>query len=473
MGYLFFLIFAAIMIFFVLILKKENFSLDMFLLSDRKVSWWQSGLSIAATWVWGPALFLSSMQAFKDGIPGVFWFLLPNFTCFFIFTYFALKFRKLMPNGYTLAEFMRQRYNGSVVVHISYISLILLCQLTAIILNSVIGAELIGLVTGIDINLAIFIIVFIALVYSLISGFHASILTDCLEIFIIYAFIFTIIPLTIFKIGGLEILSQNLGGIYDNTKIFNLETIIYFAIPTFVTLWTGPITDQMFYQRVMGSKKKQVLKSFVLAAFFYIVIPLSLAMLGFVGVELVKNGSITCFDEQLIGGVVINSLYGKFIMYFYCLMALAGLCSTIDSALCATSSVACIDIYKIYFKSQSKTLNKKYLLLISRLSMLFVAIIGVFIAFLKPPLISIFFIIGTIRAAGCFPTILSIFTNKVNPWIIPVSIGSAIFISLPISIWGNVTGDKNLIVFSSLSAVIFPLVIFYCGWLYYKKTITD
>ena len=129
-GYCIFLLFGFVMVFATLLNKTKEFNVDTFLLSNRDIPWWKNGLSIAATWIWGPALFLSSMQAFKSGIPGVFWFLLPNFTCFYIFTYFAIKFRKIMPKGYTLAEFMRSRFNGSKIVHISYIFLILLCQVT-------------------------------------------------------------------------------------------------------------------------------------------------------------------------------------------------------------------------------------------------------------------------------------------------------------------------------------------------------
>lgn len=458
-GFFIFLIFAIVIISSVLLTKNRNFNLDTFLLDNRAIPWWKNGLSIAATWIWGPALFLSSMQAFKEGIPGVFWFLLPNFTCFFIFTYFASKFRKMMPNGYTLAEFMKKRYNGSHLVHISYIILILLCQVTAIVLNSVIGAALISLVTGIDANHAILAIIGITLAYSLISGFKASILTDCIEIFIIYAFIFTIVPLAIFKTGGMTTLMQNIGGIANHTDVFNWHTIIYFAIPTFVTLWTGPITDQMFYQRVMGSKEKQVKQSFISAAFFYIVVPFFLALLGFVGVGLFQNGMLNNYDEQLIGGIVVSTLFGKAVLYFYCFMALAGLCSTIDSALCAASSVGCIDIYKTYVASDSADMQKKHLLFISRLFMILISVVGLFIAFAKPPLIAIFFIIGTVRAAGCFPTIISIFSKKIPACIIPIAIGSAIFISLPLSIYANMNDSKNLVVFASLSAVFFPLLI--------------
>ena len=330
------------------------------------------------------------------------------------------------------------------------------------------NAALISLVTGIDVNQAILIIVSISVIYSLISGFKASILTDCLEMLIIYSFIFTVVPNAIVKMGGIDTVLQNLGGIGNHINIFDLKTIIYFAIPTFVTLWTGPVTDQMFYQRVMGSKEGQVRKSFISASFFYIIVPFSLSLLGFLGVQLFNLGNFQIYDEQLIGGMVVSALFSKTVICFYCIMILSGLCSTIDSALCAASSVGCIDIYKTYLASSSHELRKKHLLLVSRLFMLLVTAIGIFVAFSRPSLIAMFFIIGTVRAAGFFPTILALKTNKMPACIIPLAIGSAICVCLPLSIYANINNEQNLIVVSSLGSVFCPLMICLGGMLYYQ-----
>jgi urea-proton symporter len=467
-----FIVFAVLIIVAVVLKKEKHFDFDSFLLSNRKVSLSAISLSIAISWVWGPAIFLSSMQAYRQGIAGLTWFLIPNFTCFFIYAYFAKKFRQIIPEGYTLPEFMRKRYHNAKHVHYSYIGLTLLYQLTAIILNSVVGAELISLVSGIDANITIFAIVSIALIYSMISGFKASVFTDNLQIFLMYIFVFLAIPIAIYKIGGIDSILNSLGGITgENTNIFDKNILLYFAIPSFVTLWTGPIIDQMFYQRAMSSDKKHVAKSFRMAAFFYIIIPLMLSMLGFAGVHLENNGDISNVNEQLIGIISINALFGKGMIYFYCLMAICGLCSTIDSALCAISSIGSIDIYKdnILKKKKMKSVNKKEMLFVSRIFMFMMAFIGIIISFLRPSLICMFFIIGIIRAAGFFPTILSIFTNKIPAKAITISIYLTISLGLPLSIYANYTGNRGLNSFASLGSVLLPLLI--CGFFAIPKSL--
>lgn len=88
-----------------------------FLAANRNVGVIRGALSIAVSWVWAPAIFISSMQSFTKGLPGIFWFTAPNILCFFVFTPLAIRLRRLAPFGYTLPEFMFRRFNGSRLAH--------------------------------------------------------------------------------------------------------------------------------------------------------------------------------------------------------------------------------------------------------------------------------------------------------------------------------------------------------------------
>lgn len=56
-----------------------------FLLADRNLGVWPAAFSIAATWIWAPALFLASEKAYTQGLAGVFWFIAPNVACLLLF----------------------------------------------------------------------------------------------------------------------------------------------------------------------------------------------------------------------------------------------------------------------------------------------------------------------------------------------------------------------------------------------------
>ena len=51
--------------------KKE------FLVANREIGTFSGALSVAATWIWAPALFVSATKAYTSGIPGLFWFTVP------------------------------------------------------------------------------------------------------------------------------------------------------------------------------------------------------------------------------------------------------------------------------------------------------------------------------------------------------------------------------------------------------------
>ncbi|MCI5118851.1 MAG: hypothetical protein D3913_13060, partial [Candidatus Electrothrix sp. LOE1_4_5] len=85
-----------------------------FLLANRNLGTWPAAFSIAATWIWAPALFLASEKAYTQGLAGVFWFIAPNVACLLLFAPFAARIRRLAPEGFTLSGYMRNRYSARV-----------------------------------------------------------------------------------------------------------------------------------------------------------------------------------------------------------------------------------------------------------------------------------------------------------------------------------------------------------------------
>ena len=81
-----------------------------FLLAGRNIGPLAGAMSIAASWIWAPALFISSQKAFDQGIAGFGWFLVPNIAALLLFAPLALRIRKVLPNGFTLPQFIHQRH---------------------------------------------------------------------------------------------------------------------------------------------------------------------------------------------------------------------------------------------------------------------------------------------------------------------------------------------------------------------------
>ena len=78
-------LFGLVMISLVYFLTKKKLNTnERFLVADRQVSWIRGAFSIAVSWIWAPAIFIASLQAYTKGIAGAFWFIAPNIICFFI-----------------------------------------------------------------------------------------------------------------------------------------------------------------------------------------------------------------------------------------------------------------------------------------------------------------------------------------------------------------------------------------------------
>ncbi len=184
-----------------------------FLAANRNVGVLRGALSIAVSWVWAPAIFISSMQAYTKGLPGIFWFTAPNVICFFVFTPLAIRLRKLAPFGYTLPEFVYRRFKGDKGAHIAYLIVFFGYQFGAIVINTLAGGKLLNIISGINIHFAIVAMAVIALSYTLLSGLRASILTDAIQMVMLLGIAFILVPCCIVKAGGFSAITNGLGGV--------------------------------------------------------------------------------------------------------------------------------------------------------------------------------------------------------------------------------------------------------------------
>ena len=111
-------VYALLMIFVTLIFTRRATSAESFHVADRRIGAPAAAMSIAATWIWAPSLFTSSEVAYISGIPGFFWFLVPNVLCLIFFIPFAKRIRRQCPEGITLTGYMTEKYRSGKVKRI-------------------------------------------------------------------------------------------------------------------------------------------------------------------------------------------------------------------------------------------------------------------------------------------------------------------------------------------------------------------
>jgi urea-proton symporter len=317
-----------------------------FLVAWRNVSWPLAAPSIAASWIWAPALFVSVQKTYQLGLPGIFWFTVPNILALVVFALLAPRIRRIIPGGYTLPDWIRFRL-GSETVHKVYLVPYIWYQVMAVCVQIFVGGLMLNYLTGIPLNLLMILLLIICLIYSLISGLRASLITDFVQMALIVLGVL-IIPPWVANTVGWDAVSKGLGGIAGNTNIFDPKVAFSFGIVTSIGLIAGSISDQQYWQRAFAIKPKDIIPSYVFAGILFGMVPILLSILGFVaanpamGIAMPQGAGL-----PMIGIEVVVRILPLWAAIFFVIMLLSGLMSTLDSGMCAASSLYAIDLARL------------------------------------------------------------------------------------------------------------------------------
>lgn len=432
---------------------------DDFLVYKRELGTFRGALSIAAAWIWAPAIFVCSLKSYTQGVPGIFWFTFPNVLCFFTFTPLAVRLRRLCPEGYTWPDFVWHRFKGDRRVHIASLLVYVGYDLSAITSNCLAGGTLLHLLTGLPFASAVLLMSLGALTYALISGLRASVLTDVIQMLIILGIGALIVPWVVSEAGGTHVITEGLGGVSGRfNNLFDPDVFYSFGIAATIGLISGPIGDQMFFQRAFAAKPERVASLFIWGGILFAFVPITLSILGFVASAPSVASQLTVTDPQMVGPIVVGHFLPSWALMLFCIMAFAGLCSTLDSALCALSSLWTIDVYRRYVNPRA---TDSELTRSARLSMICSCAIGTGIALLEPQILWVFLVGGVLASAALFPTIFAIFSERLSARAAFWSIALGLLVGTPLSIYANIVNDNDLLVISAVLSVSVGLLI--CG----------
>ena len=250
--------YAIIMLLATLLLTKRETVAEKFHVGDRHMGTLQSAMSIAATWIWAPALFMSAEKAYANGFVGLFWFLVPNILCLLLFIPFARKIRERMPHGISLAGFMGEQYHSARVKGIYLFQLGSLSVLSTGV-QLLAGGKILSTITGIPMFAMTVILAAIAYSYSQFSGIKASVMTDAVQMIIMLAVCAILIPWALSMPGNIQALARGITGVTgDFTSLFSesgMQVLLGFGIPTAIGLFAGPFGDQCFWQRAFSIRE--------------------------------------------------------------------------------------------------------------------------------------------------------------------------------------------------------------------------
>lgn len=451
-GWLLIGVFFIAMFAILAILPKEQMSKKAFLVGNRNVSWLIMGLSMAATWVWAPSMFTAAEKSYTQGFAGLFWFVVPNVLTLLMFGFFAKKMRDRKPNGWTFSYCVREQYSDR--SHTLYLVENVVLQICSMAVQLLAGGIIFSKICGLPFFATTVVLALIPLIYASFDGIRGTAISDFVKMLFIAGVLLLGLPL-MFCNAGVDTFVNGLGGISgDCGSLFSakgLEIFLSFGIPSTIGLLSGTFGDQMFWQRAFSVRKFDVAKMMVLAGLMFAIVPICLGSFGF----FVAGGGIEVADKQLTNVMAVTSYLPHWFLYLFFVMILSGLISTVDSVLCAFSSVGGHDIYnRMKEKGYIKNMHP---LAFARLFMIVISVLGIAIANIPAlGITTLWLIYGMFRASVMFPTIFITIGSKIHERGMFYGILSAWFIGWPLYIYASLDKNTPLIVATSLFVVLVP-----------------
>ena len=370
---------------------------DYFTVANRNLALISTSFSIAASWVAAPSLFLAAQQAYTNGIPGFMWFFIPNLIGLLTFAFMSPYLLDRNPNGYTISEVMGKMTSKR--VQMLYWFALIAFPLSAFATQLIAGSGFLKTMTNIEPWRLTIFIGLIPLSYVIIWGLKASVITDAIKMVILASMCLTLSYIAI-EHSGIQALKNGFSGVKHNSTSFfdshGIDIAIGFGIPSLISLVTGPIGDQTFWQRAFATPKENRVTAFLLGSLWFSLVPISMGIIGFLaaGIDLQTSNPQMINLEYVVKFLPEWAYVALGVMVFVCLL------SIMDSKLCAISSIVTNDMASgsVWW---------------GRTSMVAFTIAGILVANIPGlKIIHLFLIQGTIRAATFIPTMYAIITGK-------------------------------------------------------------
>ncbi|QDP60667.1 MAG: putative sodium:solute symporter family protein [Prokaryotic dsDNA virus sp.] len=395
-GWLFIALYAALAIGIAQTYKIKANTKESYLVADRKLNSTEAGFSIAATWIWAPALFVASQQAYNNGWIGVFYFTVPNILTLVLFAYLGQKVRNKYKKAFTLSSTMEKMHSKRVQkLYIVSLSALSICSFAVQLLA---GGAVVESLTGINFTAITIAMALIAVAYSYNAGLGASVRTDYLQMAIIGGVALVLVP-WIINVASFDTLKAGLNGFDGMAQ--NMFTgkgvdIFYgFGISVTIGLLSGSFGDQSFWQRAYATEQDQVKTAFLKGSAIFGVVPILMSVFGFIaaGQKYVPD------SNQLVNVEIVLQNLPEWTAIPFLIALLSGLISTLDSCLCSISSLVGEDLTK----------DNKNVVDNAKKGMAVLVVFGLVVANIpNMEIVYLFLFYGTLRAGTLIPTLLTI-----------------------------------------------------------------
>lgn len=380
-----FVIYLGVMMYIGVYYYRKSNQLSDYILGGRQLGPWVTSMSAEASDMSGWMLMGLPGYAYAVGLPAALIAFGLAIGTWFNWVFIAKRLRnytEVADDSLTIPDFLKNRFHDtSNVLPVLSALFILIFFLIYTSSGFVAGGKLFTTIFGLDYTLSLLLTALVVVFYTFLGGFLAVSLTDFIQGIMMF-FAILIVPITaIFMMGGPiptthAILSEIPGHLsWFEGPLDSMAAI--FALISSLAWGLGYLGQPHILIRFMAISDAKELTKATNIALTWVVISLTAA----IGVGLVGR----VFLPEILPGpeaetvflVMSRSLFSPFMAGIIWSAVLAAIMSTSSAQLLVTASVVSNDLYHKVFRKQA---SDKELVMVSRATVMLVAIIAIVLA---------------------------------------------------------------------------------------------
>lgn len=406
--------------------KDEN--ADSYMTAGHQIGFGISAASMTATWIWASSMYASVNSGYLYGVSGpIHYGLWGALMILFIYP-FGKRIRKVAPQAHTLAEVMFARHGRSSQLMLAGSNI--LGSVISLTSNLIAGGALIAMLSPFSFIQGIIVIAAGVLMYTLWSGFRASVLTDFAQVLAMLGAVIIIVPAMFFFLGGTDLFASGAENLTPQQQsFFSSDAFLNQGAPYIAAVLAYAIGNQTIAQRLFAVREDLIKPTFITATIGYGATIIGIGMVGvlalYAGIEPVGGD-----PNNILPQVAAEYLPAGLVAVFF-IMIIGSLSSTADSDLAAMSSIAMSDVYGQGMRGRGKVPHPRLMLMIGRITMILAIVAALIFANIQFNILDLLVFVGALWGALVFPVIASFYWPKVTNMAFTVSVLAALAVFIP------------------------------------------
>lgn len=380
---------------------------------------------IVSQWTWAATLLQSSNVAYKYGVSGPFWYAAGATIQIILFAVIAVLVKRRAPTAHTFLEIVRARWGTT-----AHIVFTVFAFLTNIIVTSMLilgGSSTVTALTGMNTDLASFLIPLGVIVYTIAGGLKATFIASYFNT----AVILIALCIFIFQVYATSPDLGSPGRVWDKLQaVIEIEPVesnykgsyitmlsrngLFFGLTNIVGNFGTVFVDQSYWQSAIAATPAASWKGYILGGLCWFSIPFSLATaLGLASVAISLPITAAEAGSGLVPPAVAQHLMGTGGAVLILIMLFMAVTSTGAAEQIAVSSLVAYDIYRTYINKEA---TGKQIIFVSRIAIfafgIFSGVLGIILNKIGISLGWLYLFMGVVIGSAVFPVAFSISWSK-------------------------------------------------------------